>query len=222
MALDIHCLFSPCMKLSFGLIACVSGWRWWQGHSIWIGVPGAGGWIHRRPRDWGEPGPFKGVPITSSGSSGSSSSSDWAPFPHHWRWRRRRERAAFICFMGCHTETFSNQCGGRRWRRWDGTPLIIARCAVRTGSESLIVIDHPITISIAVTTVRVCCPSWGRRQWRRRRVSRHAAPVGRLGPLHWIGGRIIASSARWRRWIFLLLRSPSGSAFWYLNVYALS
>lgn len=172
-----------------------------------------GGCIHRRLGQRGEPGPLVGVPVTSCWSRWRGWSSDGASVPvHGGRRRRGGEQMALVRINGPHSKTLSNHCRRRR-RRWDGTgmPVIVARRAVRTGSEFLIVINYPIAIPLAVTTIRVTRPSWGRRRWRWRRVSMHAASVGRLRPLHWVG-RIKASSA-WRRWIALLLWGPSGSAF---------
>ena len=145
-----------------GLIACKSGWWWWrwQWHSIREGLPWPGGCIHRRPRDRGEPGPLVGVPISSCWSRWRGRSSDGALVPHHGGRRRRRgKRTALV-----RVKTLSNQCRGRRRRRrGNGASVIEAGCAVRTGSESFIVIDHRIAISLAITTVGVSCSSRGSR-----------------------------------------------------------
>lgn len=203
-----------------GLIACISRWWWWQRHSLREGVPGARSCVHRRPGQRGEPGPLVGVSITSCrGGRWRWGSSDGASVPDHVGRRRRGELAALVWVEGPHSESFSNQRRGRRRRRGGdgvGAPVIVAWHVIRAGSEFLIVIDHPIAVTLTIATVRKRSSSRGR--WRlrrrrgRRRIGGHAASVGRLRPLPWVARRIIASSA-WRRGIVLLLGFPSRSAF---------
>lgn len=205
------------------LIACISRWWWrWQRHSVCVGVPGTRGCIHRRSGQRGEPGPLISVPITSWRSRRELGSSDGAAVPHHGR-RRRGRNTAVVRVMLPHSKAFSNQRWGGRWRWRDstGTPVIIAWRAVEAGSVFLIIINHPIAGTLTISTVRVRRSSRGSRHRRWGRVRRHAASVGRLRPLHWVGRRIIASSARWRG-VVLLLWCPSGSAFGDLNMDALS